>query len=129
MMKRILLLITLAIGIGYLANARQAMPNAHYKLIKGNSMVQMTNYYLLTLLQNDIEVRKLLRYGMPNDKPCISTTTAGQSMMITTTLAARCQKELNEVPFKAGKRLSETEAEFIPVIDALHINPNEPLDP
>jgi hypothetical protein len=50
-------------------------------------------------------------------------------MMITTTLAARCQKELNEVPFKAGKRLSETEAEFIPVIDALHINPNEPLDP
>ena len=50
-------------------------------------------------------------------------------MMITTTLAARCQKELNEVPFKAAKRLSETEAEFIPVIDALHIDPIEPLDP
>lgn len=74
-------------------------------------------------------VRLIFRYGMPVEKPCISTTTAGQSMMITTTLAARCQKELNEVPFKAGKRLSETEAEFIPVIDALHINPNEPLDP
>lgn len=73
--------------------------------------------------------RLIFRYGMPIDKPCISTTTAGQSMMITTTLAARCQKELNEVPFKAGKRLSETEAEFIPVIDALHINPAEPLDP
>ena len=74
-------------------------------------------------------VRLIFRYGMPIDKPCISTTTAGQSMMITTTRAARCQKELNEVPFKAGKRLSETEAEFIPVIDALHINPTEPLDP
>lgn len=74
-------------------------------------------------------VRLIFRYGMPIDKPCISTTTAGQSMMITTTLAARCQKELNEVPFKAGKRLSETEAEFIPVIDALHIDPTEPLDP
>lgn len=74
-------------------------------------------------------VRLIFRYGMPIEKPCISTTTAGQSMMITTTLAARCQKELNEVPFKAGKRLSETEAEFIPVIDALHINPAEPLDP
>lgn len=73
--------------------------------------------------------RLIFRYGMPFNKPCISTTTAGQSMMITTTLAARCQKELNEVPFKAGKRLSETEAEFIPVIDALHINPSEPLDP
>ena len=74
-------------------------------------------------------VRLIFRYAMPIDKPCIYTTTAGQSMMITTTLAARCQKELNEVPFKAAKRLSETEAEFIPVIDALHIGPAEPLDP
>jgi hypothetical protein len=50
-------------------------------------------------------------------------------MMITTTLASRCQKELNEVLFQTGKRLSETEAEFFPVIDALHINRAEPLDP
>jgi hypothetical protein len=73
--------------------------------------------------------RLIFRYGMPFNKPCITTTTQGQSMMITTTLAARCQKELNEVPFQTGKRLSETEAEFFPAIDALHINPAEPLDP
>jgi hypothetical protein len=73
--------------------------------------------------------RLIFRYGMPFSKPCITTTTQGQSMMITTTLAARCQKDLNEVPFQTGKRLSETEAEFIPLIDALHINPTEPLDP
>jgi hypothetical protein len=73
--------------------------------------------------------RLIFRYGMPFNKPCITTTTQGQSMMITTTLAARCQNELSEVPFQTGKRLSETEAEFIPLIDALHINPTEPLDP
>jgi hypothetical protein len=74
-------------------------------------------------------VRLIFRYGMPFNKACITTTSGGQSMMITTTLAARCQKELNEVPYQNGKSLSETEAEFYPAIDALHINPNEPLDP
>jgi thiamine pyrophosphate-dependent acetolactate synthase large subunit-like protein len=59
-MMRRLLLFTFAIGIGYLVNAQQAMPDPHYKLIRGNSMVQMKNYYLLTLLQNDNEVKKLL---------------------------------------------------------------------
>lgn len=73
--------------------------------------------------------RLIFRYGIPFNKACIVTTTRGQSMMITNTLAARCMKELNEVPFQPGKRLSETEAEFYPVIDALHINPTEPLDP
>jgi len=74
-------------------------------------------------------VRLIYRYGMPFNKACITTTSGGQSMMITNTLAARCLKELNEVPFQNGKRLTETEAEFYPAIDALHINPTEPLDP
>jgi hypothetical protein len=74
-------------------------------------------------------VRLIYRYGMPFNKACITTTSGGQSTMITNTLAARCQKELNEVPFQNGKRLTETEAEFYPAIDALHINPSEPLDP
>ncbi|AEV99159.1 hypothetical protein A4D02_11375 [Niastella koreensis] len=74
-------------------------------------------------------VRLIYRYGMPFNKACITTTSVGQSMMITNTLAARCLKELNEVPFQNGKRLTETEAEFYPAIDALQINPTEPLDP
>jgi len=74
-------------------------------------------------------VRLIYRYGMPFNKACITTTSGGQSMMITNSLAARCLKELNEVPFQNGKRLTETEAEFYPAIDALHINPSEPLDP
>lgn len=74
-------------------------------------------------------VRLMFRYGMPFDKPGITSTSRGQSTMITTTLAARCMKELSEIPFRNGERLSETEAEFYPLADALHINPTEPMDP
>lgn len=74
-------------------------------------------------------VRLMFRYGMPITKLAITSTSRGQSLMITNTLQARCQKELQEVPFKNGERLSETEAEFYPVLDALHINPTEAMDP
>ena len=73
--------------------------------------------------------RLIFRYGMPFDKPCITSTSKSQSFAITGSLAARCQKELQYVPFRNGKRLTNTEAEFYPVLDALHINPLEPLDP
>jgi hypothetical protein len=73
--------------------------------------------------------RLIFRYGMPFNKPCLAVTSRGQSTMISATLAARCQKELQEIPFKNGLRLSETEAEFYPLPDALHINPMEPMDP
>lgn len=73
--------------------------------------------------------RIIYRYGIPFSKPGITCTTKFQSQYITTTLAERCKKELNEVPYKNGKRLSETEVEFYPLIEALQINPTEPLDP
>jgi hypothetical protein len=74
-------------------------------------------------------VRMMYRYGMPFDKPGITCTTKGQSMMIGNTLIARCVKELNEAPYRNGFRLSETEMEFYPLLEALHINPSEPMDP
>jgi hypothetical protein len=73
--------------------------------------------------------RLMFRYGMPFDKPGITCTTKGQSNMIGNTLIARCLKELNAAPYKNGVRLSETEIEFYPLIEALHINPTEPIDP
>ncbi len=73
--------------------------------------------------------RLMYRYGIPFTMPGITCTTRGQSTMIGMTLIARCQKELGEVPYKNGQRLSETEIEFYPLIEALHINPNEPIDP
>ncbi|HTE24713.1 YdcF family protein [Flavitalea sp.] len=73
--------------------------------------------------------RLMFRYGIPFEKVALTCTTRGQSFSIGTTLAARCQKELDHVPFKVGKRLNETLLEFYPLIEALHIDPNEPMDP
>jgi hypothetical protein len=74
-------------------------------------------------------VRIMYRNGIPFSMPAITCTTLYQSTMIGTTLMARCQKELNEVPYKPGNRLSETEWEFYPLIEALQIDPDEPMDP
>lgn len=73
-------------------------------------------------------VRMIFRYGMPFEKPGITCTTRGQSAMIEN-MIPRCLKELNEAPYRNGKRLSETEIEFYPLIEALQINPIEPIDP
>ncbi|CAG4990586.1 hypothetical protein DYBT9275_00563 [Dyadobacter sp. CECT 9275] len=75
-------------------------------------------------------VRLLYRYGMPVEKPCVVSTMRAQSYYITNdAFIERCRKELNHVPYKLGNRLSETEFEFYPVTDALHIDADEPLDP
>jgi hypothetical protein len=74
--------------------------------------------------------RLIFRYGIPFDKPCITSTSKSQSMNIQElNLDKRCEKELKHVPYRKGKRLSETEAEFYPMLEALQINPLEPLDP
>ena len=72
--------------------------------------------------------RLIFRYGMPFSKAAITCTTKGQSFMIAN-MIPRCMKELNLAPYKNGNRLSETALEFYPLIEALHINPNEPIDP
>jgi hypothetical protein len=74
-------------------------------------------------------VRLMFRYGIPFTKKAMVCTTREQSAWVDHTLVARCVKELNEAPYKPGNRLSETEVEFYPLTDALHINPKEPLDP
>lgn len=74
-------------------------------------------------------VRMIHRYGIPFDKVALTCTTRGQSTMIEKTLIDRCKKELNEAPYKNGKRLSATEMEFYPQLEALQINPLEPIDP
>jgi len=72
--------------------------------------------------------RLIFRYGLPFEKAAITCTTKGQSFMIAG-MMARCMKELNEVPYKNGLRISETILEFYPLKEALHINPLEPIDP
>ena len=73
-------------------------------------------------------VRIIFRYGMPFNKPCITSTDKSQSYFIEH-MADRCEKELGYVPYTLGKRLSDTEQEFYPVITSLQIDADEPLDP
>jgi len=74
--------------------------------------------------------RIVFRYGMPINKPGITSTTKSQSYYITDEIMQqRCMKELGYVPYKNGKRLSETEAEFYPLVTSLQIDADEPMDP
>ena len=74
--------------------------------------------------------RLIFRYGLPMDKPCITSTTMEQSYYITDQeMKERCKQELGYSPYSNGKRLSETEAEFIPLIASLQIDEDEPMDP
>ena len=74
--------------------------------------------------------RIIFRYGMPSEKPALVTTTYRQSYYITDMgLEARCQKELGYVPYRIMERLSEHDVVWIPSINALHLNPLDPLDP
>ncbi len=72
--------------------------------------------------------RLIYQYKIPADQPFLTSTTKSQSYYITK-MAARCEKELHYVPYKIGKRLSDTDEEFYPVKEALQINADEPLDP
>jgi hypothetical protein len=73
-------------------------------------------------------VRLLYQYHFPADKAAVVLTDKSQSSSITN-MAARCLRELQYVPYKLGKRLSDTEQEFYPVKEARQINATEPLDP
>jgi hypothetical protein len=75
-------------------------------------------------------VRLIYRYGLPPDKPCVvSSASSHITSVMSEAFDQRCLRELKMVPFRKGNRISPTEGEFYPVIDALHINPTEPMDP
>jgi hypothetical protein len=73
--------------------------------------------------------RLIFRYGMPMEKPAITSTLKSQSLYISDTVAERSKKELGYYPYKNGNRLSETEMEFYPLVGSLQIDFDEPMDP
>jgi hypothetical protein len=73
--------------------------------------------------------RLIFRYGMPMEKPAITSTLKSQSFYISDTVAERSKKELGYYPYKNGNRLSETEMEFYPLVGSLQIDFDEPMDP
>jgi len=72
--------------------------------------------------------RLIFRYGMPFNKPFITSTNKIQSYYISY-MDKRCMADLGYIPYSLGRRLSNTEQEFYPNIASLQINPLEPLDP
>jgi hypothetical protein len=73
--------------------------------------------------------RLIFRYGFPMDKPAITSTLKSQSYYITDLVPQRSEKELGYRPYKNGKRLSDTEAEFYPLAISLQLDFDEPMDP
>ena len=73
--------------------------------------------------------RLIFRYGMPMEKPAITSTVKSQSFYISDTVPERSKKELGYYPYKNGQRLSDTEMEFYPLSISLQIDFDEPMDP
>lgn len=73
--------------------------------------------------------RLIFRYGIPMDKPAVTSTSKSQSYYISDVVTERSKKELGYYPYKNGKRLSDTEMEFYPNTMSLQIDFDEPLDP
>lgn len=79
-----------------------------------------------TNIRND--ARLVFRYGMPFEKPGLIVTDKYQNDFIAN-MEKRCLSELKYVPYKLGKRLSDTALEFYPIITSLQIDADEPMDP
>ena len=74
--------------------------------------------------------RILYRYGFPFERRALITTDIYQSRYIEAeSFAERCRKELGYVPFGPLKRTSPFDLEWTPVLDSLHADPEDPLDP
>jgi hypothetical protein len=119
--------------------------NVHPYKTKYNEAVEMRKYMIAKLhvpayaliidpharhtttnMRND--ARLVFRYGMPFAKLGLIVTDKYQNDFITN-MDKRCLTELKYVPYRLGKRLSETELEFYPLISSLQIDADEPMDP
>jgi hypothetical protein len=74
--------------------------------------------------------REIFRYGIPTDKPALVVTTPGQASYIgAPSLSERCVRELGYVPYRIVRKVSATEIAFLPLVDSLEEDPDDPLDP
>jgi hypothetical protein len=74
--------------------------------------------------------RLMYRYGMPFGKKALVTTDLGQSASIESpAFEKRCLTELGYAPQRILGRISPFDLEFLPMLDSLHGDPQDPLDP
>jgi len=74
--------------------------------------------------------RMMYRYGLPFEMKALVSTDLSQSLYIETPVfEKRCEDELGYVPYKLLGRKSLFDVEFLPRIESLHSDPQDPLDP
>lgn len=75
-------------------------------------------------------VRLMIRYGIPTDMPSLFVTSMSQTKYSAAdTFDARNMRELGYMPYSRKKQLTNHVIEFYPVIECLHMDPFDPLDP
>ncbi|MBK1441392.1 YdcF family protein [Parapedobacter sp. ISTM3] len=72
--------------------------------------------------------RIMLTYGFPADRFAIVTSSVPHIDAVEK-MEDRCINELGYVPYELGRRVSDVIIEFKPRLEALTIDPDEPLDP
>lgn len=74
--------------------------------------------------------REIYRYNMPMTRPALVISDAAQIRYIAgQPFADRCLKELGYLPYQIVSRPSDTSLVFLPVVDSLEQDPQDPLDP
>ena len=74
--------------------------------------------------------RLVYRYGLPFEKKALISTDLSQSAYIQSVVfEKRCVDELGYLPYRLLGRASPFDLEFLPLIESLQIDPQDPLDP
>ena len=74
--------------------------------------------------------RLIIRYGIPITKPSVFITTQSQSRMAAAdAFDQRNRNELGYLPYRDKQQLSIHDISFYPVMESLHMDPYDPLDP
>jgi len=78
-------------------------------------------------------VRLLFRAGAPIDRPFLVTSSTWQAGYVADAgpagLIERSKRELGYVPYRGATKISPVDAEVVPEVLALQLDPDEPLDP
>ncbi|HEY0608978.1 MAG TPA: YdcF family protein, partial [Chitinophaga sp.] len=74
--------------------------------------------------------RILFRNGFPMDKKVLCTSSKAHITYVNSIFFDRvCDKDLRYHPYKNVKRLGDNTVEYEPVVESLHEDPFDPLDP
>jgi hypothetical protein len=99
-----------------------------YKIPASAIIVEPQARHTTTNIRN--AVRLMVRYGMPVTGPSLFVTSMSQTRYsAANSFDARNVRELGYTPYTRKKQLTNHVIEFYPVVECLHMDPFDPLDP